>query len=157
MVKSWQDMINIKIAARMLFRQVESGSSGGDDYAMLTYTPFLISVLLLGVIFGLIGFWRVGASYATERGAHAVAVNPGLGGSAASTLFLNWTNASSAPASGFSPDVAGRFSTIDTNTSKTFQYGLFGAWTFGIDAQTQTRNERFYPGAPKCSGNGCRE
>ncbi len=142
---------------RSLLRQVESGSSGGDDFAMITYTPFLVAILMLGIIFGMVGFWRVGASYATQKGAQTGAVAPGTGSNAASTLFLDWTNASSAPASTFAVNVGDRFSTANTATSKTFQYGLFGSWIFNIQAQTQTRNERFYPGAPICDGDGCNE
>lgn len=144
-------------AAAKLLRRIEGGSSGGDDFAFVTYGPFLLAILLIGLCFAMIGFWRIGASYATQRGAQVGSYNPGQASDAQQSFFFDWTNASSAPSTNFSNQAGDRRSTSTLNSNKEFSSYVFGDWSFDIDAQTQTRSERFYPGAPVCNGDGCDE
>jgi hypothetical protein len=144
-------------ALRTWIRQVEGGSSGGDDFAFVTYGPFLLSILLIGLCFAMIGFWRIGASYATQRGAQVGSVRPSAAGAAQTSFFVDWTNAGSAPPSNFAFNPGDRTSTSSLNSTKEFHSYTFGDWSFSVNAQTQTRNERFYPGAPICDGDGCDE
>jgi len=142
---------------RNLFRSIESGSSGGDDFGMVTYTPFLLIVLFVGLVFGMLGFWRVGASYATQNGTQLGAVAPGQGNATIGGFYLAWSNAQTTPASSFNVVTADRRTVGAINMDKNFDLSTLGQWTLGVGAQTQTRSERFYPGAPKCSGGGCNE
>jgi hypothetical protein len=145
-----------RIALRWLNR-AESGSSGGDDFAFVAYTPFLLGVLFVGILFGMLGFWRVGASYATQRGTQVGAVAPSRGSATIGDLYISWSNAQSTPSSGFGVVEDDRITIGSTDFTRTFEFGPFGQWTFGVGAQTQTRSERFYGGAPNCEDGECNE
>lgn len=143
-----------------LARNAQRGD--GDTFAHITYMPFLFGVLLLGIFFALVGFWRMGVNYANDRGAvvgTTSAGGTGAGVSASGSAFINWSNASSAPSSAISVDSCGRSARANFNNSQlNFQYGYatnafgpFSAVSAG-QAQEERRVERFYPGAPKA---GC--
>jgi len=145
-----------KKRASISLRRAESGNAGGD-YAFTVYSTFLIGVMMVGICFALIGFWRIGASYAAQRSAQIGAVAPDKGMPALSAFFSDWTGASSAPG-GFGVDVSSRTAISSINTQQSFQYmDYFGKWTFQIGGQTMSRSERFYPGKPICNEDGCDE
>jgi len=141
-----------------LLRRVESGSMEGGTYAEIAYEPFFIAIVLLGVIFAMLGFWRVGASYATQTAAQIGAVAPSEGNTALADVWVAWTHAN-APSNGFQVDVEGRTVSAHLSTSASFNSNIFGPLTFAITAgtNTATRSERFYPGQPVCDENGCHE
>lgn len=150
----------MKQKIRQLARQMQRGD--GDTFAHITYMPFLFGVLLVGIFFGLIGFWRMGVNYANDRGAvvgTTSAGGAGAGTSASGSAFADWSNASSSPSSAVSVDSCGRSAkTTFDNSDKNFRYG-YATKAFGpfaaVDtgqAQEERRWERFYPGAPKA---GC--
>jgi hypothetical protein len=149
-------MKSFKAGMRNIHRRAERGDVGGE-YAFIVYSPFLIGVLMVGICFALIGFWRIGASYAAQRSAQVGAVNPGQAMTAQSAFLTDWTNASSAPAGGFGVNAPNRTATSSVNTRQAFEYLEFGEWTFEIGGQTMTRSERFYPGRPVCNADGCDE
>lgn len=150
----------MKQKIRRLARQMQRGD--GDTFAHITYMPFLFGVLLLGIFFAMIGFWRMGVSYANDRGAvvgTTAASGVSAGTAAQNKAFVDWSNASSAPNGAMAVDSCGRSAkTTYSNTPSHFQYGYatnafgpFGSVSAG-QAQEDRRWERFYPGAPKA---GC--
>jgi len=143
---------------RSLLRRVESGSMEGGTYAEIVYEPFFITIVLLGVILAMVGFWRVGASYAAQTAAQIGAVAPSEGNAALADVWVAWTQAN-APTNGFQVDVEGRTVRARISTSASFNSNMFGPLTFAITAgtNTSTRSERFYPGQPVCDVNGCHE
>lgn len=150
-------MISSKKRALTVLRRAERGDMGGD-YAFIVYSPFLLGVVMVGICFALIGFWRIGASYAAQHSAQVGAVNPAGAPAARDAYFTDWTNASSAPGGTFGVDAPNRTTASAINTQQTFKYmDYFGPWTFQIGGQTQSRSERFYPGKPVCNEDGCDE
>lgn len=146
-----------KKRAWIAVRRAERGDMGGD-YAFIVYSPFLLGVLMVGICFALIGFWRIGASYAAQHSAQVGAVNPGSATAAQNAYFTDWTGAASVAGGSFGVDAPNRTTTSAINTQQTFQYmTYFGPWTFEIGGQTMSRSERFYPGKPVCNGDGCDE
>ena len=74
-----------------VIRQSERGSAEGGTFADIAYMPFLTALLLLGLVLAAVGFWRVGASYSSQRGAQIGAVAPDQGGAATSGFWQGWT------------------------------------------------------------------
>jgi len=138
------------------WRQSEGGSIDGGSYADVVYLPFLLALLLLGLFFALVGFWRVGASYSTQTSAQVGAVSPGNGGNVLTTWWSGWTGGNF-PSGGFALDTSGRAVRSNVETAKTFDFFGFGEWEVPIGGQTSSRSERFYPGRPVCDENGCHE
>jgi hypothetical protein len=115
--------------------------------------PFLIGLLLLGLVIALVGFWRVGASYSAQRSVQVGSVSPESGDDVLSAMWRAWTN-SSLPSGGFVVDEENR--TVRANISTEFNVDLSGqgfmpmGFTISGGSNTQTRFERFYPGEPEC-------
>lgn len=147
--------IFFKRTARVL-HNAERGNMDGD-YAFIVYSPFMIAVLMVGICFAMIGFWRLGASYSAQRSAQLGAVSPGKANGALTAYFVDWTNASSVAGASFGVDAPNRTVTAALRTHQTFEYQSFGPWNFGIEGQTLSRSERFYPGKPLCNADGCDE
>ena len=120
--------------------------------------PFLIALLMIGLIFGMVGFWRVGASYSVQYGAQVGSVAPAEGADVLNALWRGWMN---------NGQITGEFAVNDAERSvrasaeaeKAFEYQRFGLWNFEISAggDLHIRSERFYPGAPMCDEEGCDE
>jgi hypothetical protein len=72
-------IISWRIYAHVYAHKAECGSADAGTFADTSYIPYLVTLLLLGLIFALVGFWRISASYATQRGAHIGAVAPAKG------------------------------------------------------------------------------
>lgn len=138
---------------RRLLRWAESGNADGS-FSDIIFMPILIALLLFGLVMAMVGFWRVGASYATQRGAQAGAVAPGNGSSVQTSSWQGWTNTKDTPGN-YVVDPQIRSSHASMNTQVTFEYMGLGPWEFSINAQTRSRSERFYPGSPVCTVSGC--
>jgi hypothetical protein len=141
-----------------LLCRVESGNTDGGSYGELVYMPFLVGLVLFGLVLALVGFWRVGASYSTQRSMQIGAVSPESGQDALSALWRNWTN-SSRPAGEFVVDEDSRTVGASISTSTRFNFYTLGAYSFSVSSgsQTHTRFERFYPGQPECEEASCNE
>ena len=142
-----------------LIRRMERGDAG-SEFAFITYTPFLMGLLIIGIFFGMLGFWRVGAGYANLVTSQKASVaSESSAETTQRTLFGNWTNASTVSSSvggvGFQEDDRFIVSSFDIN--RTFEFSNFGPWAYEVNSQIQSRLERFFPGAPKCDGDGCNE
>ncbi len=149
--------LNIAIRSyTSVLRKAENGSMDGGTYADIVFIPYLVGILVVGIFFALIGFWRVGASYATQMSVQVGSVAPGEGGATLSGTWTLWTN-SAGPATGFSLNSAERTVSAELNTEQTLDYVGFGPWVMTIDGQTTSRSERFYPGGPVCNGTECGE
>lgn len=134
----------------------EHGSVEGGIFADLVFMPMLFVLVIMGLFFALIGFYRIGASYATQQSALIGSVSPGTGQQALSTSWLNWTTYAG-PDYGFSYNPSTRSAQSTLNTSGTFEYYGLGPWIMQIMGHTYTRSERFYPGGPVCNGTSCSE
>lgn len=142
--------------------RLEGGSAEGGELAFTVYTPVLFALLLVGVAFALIGFWRSGATMSAERGAAANGVAPGgssaaTAGAAQADAFETWAGASG----GRTALEAGpgyRSDTLTFAAEAELRTGLLGAWTFALPGQGAARRERFYAGPPVCPpGEACHE
>lgn len=142
-----------------LIRRSERGDAGAE-FAFITYTPFLLGLLIIGIFFGMLGFWRVGAGYSNLVGAQQAAVaSEASAETSQQNTFGSWTNASSTSA-GISDVVSqaeDRFILTTFNINRTWEFWNFDPVNYSIGSQIETRLERFFPGAPKCDGDGCNE
>ena len=139
-----------------LIRRAESGSMDGGNFADIVFIPYLVGVLVFGIFIALIGFWRVGASFATQSSVQVGSVAPGEGNAILGSAWSIWTNSNS-PASGFVLNSSERTVSAGVNTGQGLEYFLFGPMPMTIDGQSHSRSERFYPGGPVCSGGQCDE
>jgi hypothetical protein len=124
----------------------------------ILFIPFLVGLLLFGLIFAMVGFWRVGASYATQRSAQVGSVAPDQGNGVLSYLWQGWTGSSDTTGS-FGVDSSGRTVHANIDAAKSFNSNVFGAWMFDVGGggEMHIRSERFYPGQPECDEQGCNE
>ncbi len=122
----------------------------------IVYTPMLFALVVMALFFMLIGFNRIGASYATQQSALVGSVSPGTGQQALTVSWGNWTNGNF-PGGGFTVIPANRSAQANLIGSQAFDYWGLGPWLMGINGQTYTRSERFYPGKPVCNGSNCSE
>ncbi len=141
---------------RNLLRRAEHGSAEGGTFGDIAFIPLLTGLLMVGVFFALLGFWRVGASFATQRSAETGAVASGQGGASLAS-YWSWWGGANPTGGGFVVTPRDRSVRSNVSTSFTFDYLGFGPWTLPINGQTQSRLERFYPGAPICVGQICGE
>jgi hypothetical protein len=143
--------------ARLLRNRLESGNVDGS-LGDVVFVPFLLLVMLFGLMVALIGFWRVGASFSTQLSAQAGSVSPDQGNSILAGLWTAWTGGN-APTNGFSTDSSTRSVSSSINTTKSFDLSELGMYQFSISsgANMQIRSERFYPGQPVCTGTQCNE
>ena len=139
-----------------LLRSAESGSTDGGTLPDIIFMPMLFALVLMALFFTLIGFYRIGASYASQQGALVGAVSPGTGDQALTSSWNNWTN-KDFPGGGFAYDPTTRSAEANLSTSQIFDYWGLGPWIIGITGHTYTRSERFYPGGPVCHGTNCTE
>ena len=138
---------------------MERGDAGAE-FAFIIYTPFLMGLLIIGIFFGMLGFWRVGASYANLAGAQQAAfAGEGASEDTQRTLFGGWSNAStvSGGLSGVDVQADDRFIVAKFGIDRTFEFSNFAPWAYEVNSQIQYRLERFYPGAPKCGDGECNE
>ena len=143
---------------RKIASRVESGSMDGGNTSDIEYIPFLTGLMFFGLMIALVGFYRVGASYATQFAAQVGSVAPDDGNAAMAAMWTAWTGAN-APADGFSTNDQTRSVSSNLSTSKSFNVGVLGAYSFDISSGTdlRVRAERFYPGQPVCVPGNCNE
>jgi hypothetical protein len=139
-----------------LLRRLESGSMDGGSFGDIVHMPLMISLLVLGLMVAMVGFWRVGASYSAQRSAQTEAVTPSAGDGVMTQLLRNWIGGD--PGQGdVNVDAANRTVWATVDDARTVDAKLLGAWQAEIPANTRIRSERFYPGQPVCDADGCYE
>lgn len=143
---------------RRLFKHIEGGSMDGGNYSDIVYAPMLLALLLFGLMVALVGFYRVGASYAAQGSAQLAAVAPDQADPALQNAWSGWTQGN-APTNGVTVDSASRTVSANIDTSKSYNMGVLGNYQFQISAGSgiHVRSERFYPGQPVCTDTGCNE
>lgn len=142
--------------ARALLRHVESGSMDAGSTGDILFIPFLVTLVLIGLMVTMVGFWRVGSSYATQRSAQVGSVSPEQGDALLRGIWEGWTGGNM-PAGGFA--VNGRSVSSSIGAQSSFNMNLMGSYDFSVGAggQLRVRSERFYPGQPVCDDEGCDE
>ena len=128
----------------------------GGTFPDIVFMPMLFVLVVFALFITLVGFYRIGASYATQQSALIGAVSPSTGQQALSSSWFNWTTVGG-PNYGFSVDPSTRSAQATMSTSGTFDYYGLGPWIMGITGHTYTRSERFYPGGPVCHDTNCSE
>jgi hypothetical protein len=143
--------------SRTLRSCLESGSADGGIFADLQFMPFLFALLIFGLLLMLVGFYRIGANYASQQGAVVGSVSPDTGDAGLMGSWWDWTGKNVASGE-FAVLPEERSSQTDITTIINFQFWMFGAWPMPVNGQTYTRSERFYPGGPICNDvDGCHE
>ncbi len=126
-------------------RRLESGN-GDDDFAFSQHALYFFALLLLGVMLVIIGFGRVGAAAATERGAY-VAGTAQRGAEAGvqmqATFFNGFANAY---AEGLAVEYVGRNVRLRMDRRVVLSVPLFGRIDARQEAAMEKRRERFYGG-----------
>ncbi len=141
-----------------LLQQAESGSMDGGNYSDIVFAPVLVALLLFGLMVALVGFYRVGASYAAQGSAQLAAVAPDRANAALQNAWSGWTQGN-APPNGIAVDSQSRTVSANIATTKSYNMGVLGNYRFQISAGSgiHVRSERFYPGQPVCTDTGCNE
>ncbi len=126
-------------------RRLESGN-GEDDFAFSQHALYFFGLLLLGVMLMIIGFGRVGAAAATERGAYAAGTEQrgaAAGAQVQAAFFRGFANAD---ADGLAVEYAGRNVRLRMNRRVVLAVPLFGPIDARQEAAMEKRRERFYGG-----------
>ena len=142
-----------------LIRRAERGDAGAE-FAFIVYTPFLMGLLIVGIFFGMLGFWRVGAGYANLVGTQkAVTTSDSSGEEVQRAAFGAWTHTDSVSSgiTDVTTQAEDRFILASFDIKRTFEFWNFDPINYSVDSQIQARLERFFPGAPKCSGGDCHD
>ncbi len=142
-------------------RHLEGGSAEGD-FAFTIYTPYLFALLLVGLAFALVGFWRIGATMSAERAAAANGVsaqgsNAAVARSAQQQAFDPWANARCGDVD-LTAGPGQRSDTLKFSARATLRTGFLGNWEFTLPGQSERRRERFYSGPAVCESEvNCHE
>ncbi len=156
MLSGWQHQRCSKRASRLLFHRLESGNIDGS-FGDIIFMPFLLMLMLFGLMLALVGFWRVGSSFSTQLSAQVGSVAPDQANSALSALWSAWTGKELPSGSEFT--TTGRNISTSINADAGFNLNEFGGWQFSVSSGSsmQVRSEKFYPGQPECDGEKCNE
>lgn len=125
-------------------RLLERGD--GDTFAMTASAPLLFGLLAFGITVAALGFGRVGASAAAERGAYAAGTRVegvAVGSAAAASFFAGW---SGGPAANAGVSANGRTVRVTVGRRVAFGGAFLGAFTGSQTGAMEKRVERFYPG-----------
>ena len=142
----------------------ENGSIG-EDFAYASQLPVHVSLLVMGMMVAMIGFWRLGAFQGGERGAFTGSTAPvnGIesGKSAAAGFFNAWSNETPQATDSIAsfirrPQARTATGAIETTTSIDWT-GTGVNFQFALSGSSVKRWERFYGGPPVCSGGLCSE
>ena len=116
-------------------------------FLQLSGPAAIVGLLLFGLMVALVGFYRVGASYSTQFSAQVGSVSSDQGNPALAAIWAAWTSGNS-PAAGFVQNDRTRTVSATISTTKSFNLGVLGTYSFDISSGTGTdvREERFYPG-----------
>lgn len=138
-------------------RKLQTGTA--DDFGFLAYTTYIWFVLMMGLIFAFVGFYRIGANYANDYGVRIGALyRDDVVGETKQEQFLGQFTGNSVDC----PDC------YDTVSTERMAQGGFTAQSsipamfhiqgvsanFDIKAQSRVRLERFFPGPAKCNVSG---
>lgn len=136
-----------RVSLCALIRRAEGGSADAGSFGDTIYMPLLFVLLLFGFIVAMVGFWRVGASYATQYGAQVGSISPDEGDSVVAEQWSGWTGGS-APTDAFRIGSDERSVGASIDTSAAFDSFFLGPMDFSISAGSNmhVRAERFYPG-----------
>jgi hypothetical protein len=158
MLPGWRHQRCIQKASRSLFRRLESGNLDGS-FSDIIFMPFLLMLLLFGLMLALVGFWRVGSSFSTQLSAQVASVAPDQATNALSALWTAWTGKELPADAGFSEDTASRSVSTSLNADAGFNLNEFGGWQFSVSSGSSIKvhSEKFYPGQPDCDGENCNE
>ena len=131
---------------RQLVRHAERGD--GETFAFIEYTTFIWIILLGGLIFAMLGFWRVGASYSNDYGVGVgtLYTDRTKGSDKQNREFSLFTGNALSGSSTFAPAYNQRMWTGGINNATNEL--VFG---YQINSQTKTRSERFFPGQYVCA------
>lgn len=126
-------------------RRLESGN-GEDDFAFSQHALYFFALLVLGVMLVIIGFGRVGAAAATERGAYVAATahrGAEAGVQVQTAFFHGFANAN---AEGLAVEYVGRNVRLRMDRRVVLSVPLFGRIDGHQEAAIEKRRERFYGG-----------
>ena len=118
----------------------------GDTYGFTAATPVLFGLLAFGLTVAALGFGRIGASAAAERGAYAAATRqegPAIGLSIAASFFSGWSGATNGGTSLSTGDQSVRIIIV---RNAEFGGPLSGMLQGSQAGAMQKRTERFYQG-----------
>jgi hypothetical protein len=147
--------------AILQLRLLERGDSG-ENFSFIQYTLFMFSLVLVGIVFAMIGFWRVGAVASNERAAYYSSISSTYNvQSGQQAAFFGFTGGSGSV--GSVQTTADRITDVRMTTGSTYQHQLnngnfsFGRWDFVVAGGAAKRVERFYAGPPPCASQDCNE
>ncbi len=155
MLSGWRHRRCNKRASHLLFHRLESGNIDGS-FSDIIFMPFLLTLLLFGLMLALVGFWRVGSSFSTQLSAQVGSVAPDQATNALSALWSAWTGKELPSGAGFIEDTASRSVSTSIDADAGFNMNEFGGWQFSVSSGSsmQVRSEKFYPG---CDGENCND
>lgn len=136
---------NRKRGRRACRCRLESGN-GEDDFAFTQHALYFFALLLLGVMLVIIGFGRVGAAAATERGAYVAGTahaGAPAGAQVQAAFFRGFANAD---ADGLAVEYSGRNVRLRMYRRVVLSVPLFGVIDARQEAAMEKRRERFYGG-----------
>ena len=129
---------------RRTFHHHERGD--GETASFVASTPVLFGLLAFGITVAALGFGRIGAAAAAERGAYAAGtkVEGVQAGPAVTLRFLgHWANAGGAAAGA---DVGEKSVRVTVEREATYGGAWLGRFIAEQSGAMQKRIERFYPG-----------
>lgn len=129
----------------------------GGSMSDIAYMPFLLLLMLFGLMLALVGFWRVGSSFSTQLSAQTASVSPDQGNSALANLWRAWTGTDLPGSSSVTVDSQSNTVNSSINSATSFNLSTFGSWQFSVSSGTctQIRVEQFYPGQPTTEQGTC--
>ena len=156
MLSGWRHRRCSKNTAHLLLHRLESGNIDGS-FSDIIFMPFLLTLMLFGLMLALVGFWRVGSSFSTQLSAQVGSVAPDQATNALSALWSAWTGKELPSGSKFT--TTERNISTSINADAGFNLNEFGGWQFSISSgsSVQVHSEKFYPGQPKCDDENCNE
>ncbi len=136
---------------------LERGSMDGGSTSDVVFMPFLLLLMLFGLMLALVGFWRVGASFATQLSMQTASVSPDQGTNTLAYLWSAWTGMPLPAGSTVNVDNQSNTVSSSINTGSSFDLSTMGAWHFSVASGTSMhiRSEMFYPGQPSCTAAPC--
>ncbi len=126
----------------------------GGNTSDVVYMPFMLMIMLFGLMLALVGFWRVGASFATQLSMQTATISPDQGTNVLEYLWTAWTGRGVPLDHGVNIDEQNNTVSSSINTGSSFDLSTMGSWQYSLSSGSsmQIRSERFYPG---CEEAGC--
>ena len=129
----------------------------GGSTSDIVFMPFLLMLMLFGLMLALVGFWRVGSSFSTQLSAQTASVSPDQGNNTLANLWQTWTGMSLPGGSSVTVNAESNTVSSSINGATSFNLGTFGSWQFSVSSGTCTtiRVEQFHPGQPATEQGTC--